>query len=317
MAALSVERNLEQVLHQTREQVDAGVWTLEEAAQLLQRRRAWECSLARLKTGKTAVEQLRDTFKSYITYEVAVLELIRHRFGRLKRSREPQRPAAGATGLRRPRAQQFKVLGKMRQRVFQLYERAISCRSLRTDESLWLAYMRFAARTGEVRKLRPILVRAMHQVGPYSARIFAVAAALEADVCGSISTARAVYLRGLRHHDQNAELWAQYVIFEVTMALKRIGREAVLQDVKRQMPDAAVWQVPRTVRCYALTTLTLAELRQQFHDCLESMLKQVGGIWQEDPAFLAHAIGVDRARPAPATLEAGLGVSDPAMLSAS
>jgi hypothetical protein len=154
--------------------------------------------------------------------------------------------------------------------------------------------MRFVARTGEQQTARPVLVRALRQLGPTSPRVYIVVAALEADLFGSTQIARAIFLRGLRRHDQDVELWAQYIIFETTMALKRLYRLAILHESKEKITESAIWQVARVARCYALTTLAAESARAQLHERLGQLLEEVAETWREDVAVLAHALGMER-----------------------
>ncbi|KAF6000809.1 hypothetical protein F1559_000591 [Cyanidiococcus yangmingshanensis] len=293
MAAVSIERHLEEVLQQTTEQVEAGAWTLDEAARLLQRRRTWECALARTKGGNSMRDRLRDTFVSYIRFEVAVWALLRRRLSKREPAPSAERSSSMVPTTRVQRAQRLKLLGKMRQRIIRLYERAVSTRLLRAEDTLWFAFIRFVARTGEQRTARPVLVRALRQIGPSCPRVFVVVASLEVDLFGSTHTARAIFLRGLRHHDQDTELWAHYIIFEVTMALKRLHRMAILQASERGATDSEIWKVARLARRYAQTTLTKAAARKQLDERLMKLLENVAETWREDVGVFMYAIGMN------------------------
>ena len=263
----AIEFALEDCLADTWAQVDAGLLARAEAQEAMRRRRAFEVawqSTAAVGAGDSVAAYRLRVFRDYIQYEEALATLLALRLGRRAAVGRKRRRDGGERRLPVNR-----LTGRWQRRVLALYERAVRCRWLRGDESLWLGYARYALQAGSVSICRRVLSRALSAIGARSCRVYAVAGAVEADVRGSVSTARALFQRGLRAHAQQPEMWAQYFAFELAFALRlHKRRQVLLADAH----EAVRLQVPLLVLQHGVQQLASGGARQQFvQRCRELM----------------------------------------------
>ncbi|PPQ74494.1 hypothetical protein CVT26_007954 [Gymnopilus dilepis] len=178
----------EQMLDELRDLVEKGLFTDQEAKQIMKKRTAFESSLVR-RVAKKA------DFLRYAAYEMGLEQLRRKRAARL------QLPPGPAT------VSDYALV----RRQFHIFERAV--KKFKSDVGLWVQYIQVAKREGARALVGRITARAL-QLHPNKPGLFILAASHELDH-HSPSAARTLLQRGIRLNPESMDMWKEYVKMEL------------------------------------------------------------------------------------------------------
>ncbi|KAF8904379.1 U3 small nucleolar RNA-associated protein 6-domain-containing protein [Gymnopilus junonius] len=178
----------EQMLDELRDLVDKGLFTDQEAKQIMKKRTAFESSLVR-RVAKKA------DFLRYAAYEMGLEQLRRKRVARMELAPGPATVSDYA----------------LVKRQFHIFERAV--KKFKSDVGLWVQYIQVAKREGARALVGRITARAL-QLHPNKPALFILAASHELDH-HSPSAARTLLQRGIRLNPESMDMWKEYVKMEL------------------------------------------------------------------------------------------------------
>jgi len=208
--AEQVQATLDRMVEPLADLQARGIFSADEIAQTVERRRQQEYLLKR-----TAIR--REDFLQYIQDETRLEKLRELRTKRIRRKQQHKQgpnddPSPGDSHIRK--------------HVHSLWNRILQ--KFRSDSSLYLEYGDYLKQTQAHDRLGRLYARAV-QLFPRQGDWWIQAAAHEYFVLGSMQNARVLLQRGLRM-SEDKKLWLQFFLLELHFVQKLAGRKKILDE---------------------------------------------------------------------------------------